>query len=152
MTVSLLVDFPNEVPVVAKWYFDEWAHVDEDATLESVIQKLSLSLNKASLPLAFVSHLENKLVGAGEIKQRALPEYVGCHYWLDGIYVPPDHRGKGVAKGLIEFALYVAKTMQLPSLYLRCLEHNVALYQKHGFQVVGEGEAQNKYIMAIQFS
>lgn len=41
MKISLLANYPAEIPNIAKWYFDEWAHKDPNATLETVIKKIS---------------------------------------------------------------------------------------------------------------
>ena len=148
MKISLLADCPNEASNIANWYLREWAHNDPAATLESVTQKVALGANRSEIPMAFVVHVGSELAGAGEIKYRELPEYQGFHYWLDGVYVPVEHRGKGISTMLIEFAKSKALELQVPALYLRCEEHNVKLYESHGFNVVCL--EQNKFIMELQ--
>ena len=148
MEISLLADCPNEASNVANWYFHEWAHNDPTATLKSVTQKVALGANRCELPLAFVVHIGGELAGAGEIKYRELPEYQRFHFWLDGIYVPVEHRGKGISTMLIEFAKSKASELKIPALYLRCEEHNVKLYESHGFSVVRL--EPNKFIMELK--
>jgi len=66
-------------------------------------------------------------------------------HWLDGVYVPSEHRGKGISTLLINFANNTAKECGVKDLYLRCEEHNVKLYEKYGYKVVLTEE--NKSIM-----
>jgi GNAT superfamily N-acetyltransferase len=144
MKILVLSDCPNEVEVVAKWYFNEWDHKDPEATLESVIAKVSSDDNR----IAFVAHVNGELAGAGELKYREYPEYSDYNYWLDGIYVPLEHRGRGISTALIDFAKAKAIELQLSAFYLRCEAHLVKLYETHGFQVVCAEET--KFIMALQ--
>ncbi len=151
MKISLLADCPAATPQLAQWYFDEWAHKDPETTLASVTEKVALgALNRDQLPVAFVVQLENQPVGAGELKYRELAEYPGMHDWLDGIYVPAAHRGKGISTLLIEFAKQKATELALPALYLRCEAHNVKLYEKHGFHIICA--RQHKLIMGCELA
>lgn len=54
MNISLLADCPDEAPVVAQWYFQEWAYHDPEASLENVTQKVALGINRDQIPIAFV--------------------------------------------------------------------------------------------------
>ena len=146
MKISVLSDCPSEVEVVAKWYFNEWDHKDPEATLESVIAKVSSGDNR----IAFVAHVNGELAGAGELKYREYPEYSDYNYWLDGIYVPLEHRGRGISTALIDFAKSKAIELELSAFYLRCEAHLVKLYETHGFQVVCVEET--KFIMAFKLT
>ena len=98
MKISDLVDYPGEIETIAKWYFNEWDHKDPAATLKSVIEKVSSVSNRTE----FVAHVDGELADAGELKYREYPEYLDYYYWLDGIYVPIEHRGKGISTALIK--------------------------------------------------
>lgn len=145
ITISLLMNSPKEVRTVANWYFQEWAYKNPEASVQSVVEKLLLSTKRNEIPMAFIAHTEGELSGAGEIKYRTLPEYPEYCYWLDGIYVPLKHRGKGISTRLIEFAKSKAIELKLPALYLRCEAHNVSLYEARDFRVVKREE--EKFIM-----
>jgi GNAT superfamily N-acetyltransferase len=144
MKVSILSDSPSETETVAKWYFNEWDHKDPKATLESVIAKVTSGDKRT----AFVVYVNEELAGAGELKYHESPEYSGYNYWLDGIYVPLEHRGKGISTALIDFAKCRATELKLAAFYLRCEAHLVKLYESHGFQVVFVEET--KFIMEFQ--
>jgi len=53
---------------------------------------------------------------------------------LASIAVTPEHRGKGIARSVIERLL---KGTPRP-LYLMCMSHNGSLYEKFGFEVIEE--------------
>lgn len=146
MDTSLLADSKRDIPAIAKWYLQEWAYKSPAATLENVTEKVALSANSCDVPIAFVAHIAEALVGVGEIKYRELPEHSGFNYWLDGVYVPELHRGKGISTALINYAKRKAFELNISTLYLSCEAHNVKLYEKHGFEVVKT--AQDKFIMA----
>lgn len=55
---------------------------------------------------------------------------------LASIAVHPEHRGRGLARGVIEFLL---REGQRP-LYLMCMSHNGAMYEKFGFRVIETGQ------------
>ncbi|WP_391090366.1 GNAT family N-acetyltransferase [Vibrio sp. NH-UV-68] len=132
MKISNLTDYPDEIKTIANWYFNEWDCKDSGATLESVIEKVSSVSNR----IAFVAHLDGELAGAGELQYREYSSYPKYNYWLDGIYIPIEQRGKGISKALIKFAKKKAGELRVPTIYLRCEEHLVKLYEAHGFQVV----------------
>lgn len=76
--------------------------------------------------------------------------YPEMHYWLDGIYVPEKHRGKGISRLLIQFAEARAKELQLPALHLRSEEHKVKLYESHGYHVINQD--LERFVMELKLN
>jgi len=64
---------------------------------------------------------------------------------MASIAVHPNHRGKGVARAIIERLLAESPR----PLYLMCIEHNGPMYEKFGFTAV-EGAAMPKYFQRIK--
>ena len=145
MQVRFLADYPQEVGTIANWYYNEWGHKDPKVCLATIRDKVLLGASKDRIPLAFFIKMSEEVVGAGEIKYRDLPDFPGYQYWLDGIYVPAEHRGKGISTRLIEFAKEKASELGLPSLHLSCEAHNVKLYENRGFKLVRE--SSDRFIM-----
>lgn len=144
MQVSLLADFPESYKQIAKWYFDEWASLVPNATLEDVEKKvLARSANRADIPLAFVVHSKGQLVAAADLKFRENANYPEYEHWLGGVYVDSAHRGQGIAYVLIEYAKRHARKLAIPTLYLQCESHNIALYQKAGFVCLHQAKHHN---------
>ncbi|KNC65847.1 GNAT family N-acetyltransferase [Pseudoalteromonas ardens] len=142
MKVSDLSSDHSDIELIANWYYQHWDSKDPHATVQGVIDKISSSDSRTG----FAAYIDNELVGAGEIKQQIDSNYSGYRHWLDGVYVPTEHRGKGISTALVEFAIAKAIKLKLPALYLRCEAHLVKLYESHGFSVV-DTDGQ-KFIMA----
>jgi N-acetylglutamate synthase-like GNAT family acetyltransferase len=82
---------------------------------------------------------EGSLVGCGQVKPhgREILE-------LASIAVHPDHRGRGIARAIIEKLLMGASR----PLYLMCMEHNGPIYRKFGFRIL-EPEEMPRYYRRI---
>ncbi len=135
MEISLLADHPNESAKIAKWYYDEWASIAPDVTLDmvhdSVVQK---SVNRDSIPLSLVAHQDDELVGTLELKFRENKNYPEYEHWVGGVFVEPRFRNNGIASQLISEAKQMARNFGVRTLYLQCESHNVELYENHGFK------------------
>ncbi|KZM42467.1 acetyltransferase [Marinomonas sp. SBI22] len=133
MDISLLVDHQQDAHLIAKWYLVEWGHSMPETVKTTLTEKVLLGANKDTFPMTILAHMDQALVGVAELKYRELEQYPNWHHWLDGVYVPSEHRGKGVSSKLILEAIAKAKHLKVQSLYLRCEDHNIALYEKYGF-------------------
>ncbi|MCG7533503.1 GNAT family N-acetyltransferase [Pseudoalteromonas sp. OOF1S-7] len=141
MKVLELTSSDPDLEVIANWYYQQWDSTDPNATLQSVIDKIS----SFDARTGFAAYINDELVGAGEIKHQIFPKHSDYQYWLDGVYVPAEQRGKGIATALVEFAIAKAKNVNWPALSLCCEAHLVKLYESHGFCVVDRDE--HKFIM-----
>lgn len=81
----------------------------------------------------------------GLTQRAAKASYLNAHvpedvYYLHALSAFPQHRGKGVGKGLLAAAIARAKTAGYRELQLDVLADNpaVSFYQAHGLQVVAE--------------
>jgi N-acetylglutamate synthase-like GNAT family acetyltransferase len=64
---------------------------------------------------------------------------------LASIAVHPEHRGRGLARSVIEFLL---RKSERP-LYLVCMSHNGQMYEKFGFRVIG-AELMPRYFARLK--
>jgi ribosomal protein S18 acetylase RimI-like enzyme len=60
------------------------------------------------------------------------------HWYLPLIGVAADQQGRGLGSALLEYALRIADEDGLPAYLEATTERNRALYERHGFEVVGE--------------
>lgn len=133
MDISLLFDHQQDAHLIAKWYLAEWGHSMPETVKNTLTEKVLLGANKDTLPMTILAHMDQALVGVAELKYRELEQYPNWHHWLDGVYVPSEQRGKGVSSKLILEAIAKARYLEIEFLYLRCEDHNIALYEKYGF-------------------
>jgi hypothetical protein len=55
MRFALLADYPDAIPQIASWYFDEWGYLHPDSGLKDMQSKLQGSLNHDELPLLILA-------------------------------------------------------------------------------------------------
>lgn len=70
-----------------------------------------------------------------ELRKRHLP---GLHYYLWFLGVEPEHQGRGLGSELLRSLIARADAEAMPCYLETDLERNVALYRRHGFEVLGE--------------
>jgi|GEM_PF-2667731 len=68
--------------------------------------------------------------------------------WLDFVFVSEEHRGKGIAKMLVEAVCRYAKGQGFSKLYLLTASH-AALYQKLGFTFLSECTVSGNTIASV---
>lgn len=137
MTVSPLAHQKHFIPTIARWYFDEWAHLSPNISLEKIEAKVTaMAESRAALPISFVLHDNDDLLAVAELKFHEHPDFPDYKHWLGGVFVPIEKRGQSYSTVILQHALEHAKAEGIASLYLQCELHNVDLYVKHGFSVI----------------
>ena len=141
MEISLLADHPDYAPKIAKWYFDEWAHIAPNITEEMVLEKvIEKSKNRGQIPLALIARLDDELVGVLELKFRENKNYPEYENWIGGVFTNPTNRGQGVASQLLKKAKELAIDFGVQDLYLQCESFNIPLYISHGFKALHQAQ------------
>ena|SRR5438105_5861315 len=133
MKIEHLADHPVHVPTVAAWQQAQFGYLTPAATLEDRTGRLRRSLQKDALPTAFIA-----LSGSGTILGSAgiLPATITHKHltpWLSSVYVPDEHRGKGIASALSLRAIAEAARLGFERLYL-FTPHSETLYARLGWR------------------
>lgn len=68
------------------------------------------------------------------------------HWYLDAVAVEPGRQGQGIGSALVQAAIARAGEDDLPLVLLTCQPRNVALYQRHGFEVVAETDTPGSQV------
>ncbi len=129
--IEYLADYPEYVPVVAAWQHAQFGYLTPLATLEDRTDRLNRSLQKDALPMALVALSDGTIVGSAGI----LPATITHKHltpWLSSVYVPGEHRGKGIASALSLRAVAEAAKLGYDRLYL-FTPHNEKLYARIGW-------------------
>jgi GNAT superfamily N-acetyltransferase len=132
---TFLAYHPQHIPMLAKWYFDEWGTYVEDGSIESFQNKLQDYLNADRVPLIILVVEGQALVGAVQIKYREMTIYPDKEYWLGGVYVNPDYRGQHIASQLVQYAEKRAIELNINLLHLQTESLNGGLYAKLGWEI-----------------
>ena len=140
MHFTLLADNPEAIPKIASWYFDQWGYLRPGTGLKDMESKLQGSLNRYELPLLVLAFENEALVGVAQLKFHEMDIYHEMEHWLGGVYVPVEHRGKGIASKIIRQALRIARTLGIPALFLQTEELGGGLYVNLGWVPVTQAK------------
>jgi GNAT superfamily N-acetyltransferase len=138
MRFALLADCPEAIPKIASWYFDQWGYLHPDAGLKDMESTLQGSLNHDEIPLLILAFENEEIMGVAQLKFREMDIYPEKEHWLGGVYVPVEHRGKGIASQLIRQALRIARSLGVPTLFLQTEKLEGGLYTNLGWVPVAQ--------------
>lgn len=133
MKIEYLTDNKNQLPQIAKWYFEEWGYLKEGSTLDKEIENLQLYLNKDKIPLILLAIDNGLLLGVAQLKYHEMSIYPEKPHWLGGVYVSEEHRGQGIAKQIILEIILKARKFKIKSLYLQTEKLSGGLYGQMGW-------------------
>lgn len=111
MDIVYLADVPHLIPALARWFREDWPLSSErdravaDADPEADFRG---SAQKSSLPLGLVAMDGEAPIGTVSILRRAFHADPGVGPWIQGLYVVPERRHRGIALSLVEAAIAVA--------------------------------------------
>lgn len=135
MRFEYLIDYPALLPQLARLHFDEWSHFRPDETLEGRTLRLRDYCGRASVPTVVVALEGATLCGSAMLVSHELEDRPDLKPWLDGVYVVPAHRGRGLGSALVECIVAEARSMRIPALYLYTPDAE-SLYSRLGWAVI----------------
>ena len=133
MQYQLLADRPEAIPVVARWLYEEWGRTIEGNTVEKACERLRHRVSRDHLPLHVLAVENGAVVGFAALKIREIDVYPDREHWLGSVYVPPEHRGRGIASFLIQTVVSMAFRYGVSMLSLQTEREDGGLYRKHGW-------------------
>lgn len=134
MEFAFLADRADAMPIVAEWYFDEWAHQIPGETLGTTEAALAKYLNRDRIPLIVLAIVSDQVAGAAQLKLREMDIYPEKEHWLGGVFVSPGHRGKRVGSGLAERIAEIANHFEVKTLHLQTEQLDGGFYARLGWQ------------------
>jgi GNAT superfamily N-acetyltransferase len=151
---------PELITVVAQWLFDEWGHIEPDGSLDHLVAGLRhQAASPDAIATTFVALDGTLPVGmAGVVEQtaevyRASPRQRDLSPWLGSVYVPPEHRGRGIASALVRHAMAHVWARGISRFYL-FTDGAQGLYERCGWQAIGVDRyaGRSMTIMAVDVS
>jgi N-acetylglutamate synthase-like GNAT family acetyltransferase len=130
--ISYLVDYPEYIPQLAEWLFEQWKAVLQEETLETRIEKLKTHLNRNQLPTAWVAHADGQLLGTAALRIHDLEERKDLTPWLGGVFVGAPFRRRGIGEALCATVEEAARSRGVETLFLFTLDKH-AWYSRLGW-------------------
>ncbi len=118
VSIAYLADYPQNLPTVANWVYTEWGHHNPAWTVqdyEAAFQKL---LNRDTFPLTMIALWDGLPAGTASIFVQDMDIHPELSPWLAAVYVPADHRNKGIGSKLVGAIEKIAGSLRISRLYL----------------------------------
>jgi GNAT superfamily N-acetyltransferase len=120
ITIDYLKHHEAAIPRLAEFSYLEWRPIYDRAqmTLDDVVRSYAQRVNIDVLPLALVALYQERIIGAGSLKLQDLDARPQFTPWLGGLFVVPEHRGRGVGTALVNRLIAEACRLGILRLYL----------------------------------
>lgn len=123
MQITLLADHPEHIEMLAPPAFEYWQQYGFPGTLADRHQKLRDHCQREHLPIAWVAHAGDQVLGTIALRLHDLPDYPEFSPWLGGLFVLPQYRQRGVGAALCQTVEQFALTERgVQILYLFTLD------------------------------
>ena len=121
MVLYPLTERQEFIPLIARLKYAEFSHLSPNKSVEDFETGLRKHLNYDSLPITFVKVSESEeFLGAYslQVKHRNLRSHHHLTPWLASLFVPIEHRKKGIGSSLVQDAEERASLLGFKNLYL----------------------------------
>jgi predicted N-acetyltransferase YhbS len=139
--IDFLADRPDDLETLVVPMFEYWQRVPTDDTLAARRARLRGHLNRSELPIAWVAHDNGAVLGTAALRANDLAEHPLLTPWLSGVFVFPEHTGRGVGTALCRHVELQAAKMGYSRLYLFTLDQQ-SLYGRLGWRLLCKGTWQ----------
>lgn len=97
-----LADVPEAIPVLARWFVEEWEPYYGPAGPGDAARDLTECCNRDEIPIALVAlNADGDAIGTVALKPESMDSHRHLSPWLAALLVAPDQRGRGVASKLV---------------------------------------------------
>ena len=151
LTISQLVDCPQNLPQVASWIFGEWGHLTEGVTIEKVAAKLQTHLHPDAIPLTLVASLNQLPVGTASLMFEDMSSRPDLSPWLASVFVLPEYRKQGIGSMLVRAAEDLSKKLSVQKLYLFTPDQE-QFYARLGWLVIDHAEYREQQVVIMNKS
>jgi N-acetylglutamate synthase-like GNAT family acetyltransferase len=133
--ISYLIDYPQYIPQLTQWLFEEWDVMLGEKTPEARIRKLNAHMNRDRLPIAWVAHANGELLGTAALRTHDIEERQDLSPWLGGVFVGAQFRRRGIGAVLCATVENAARSRGVETLYLFTLDKQ-EWYSRQGWTLL----------------
>ncbi|MBK5968607.1 MULTISPECIES: GNAT family N-acetyltransferase [Thiorhodovibrio] len=109
---------PEHLTTVAQWLYGEWGHLNKGSSVERAMAHLSKKPNRDGLPFSIIAKNNNDVIGIARLVLFDIGIRQNLHPWLSSVYVPPNHRHKGIGRQLCQAIVDVSRELSFQKIYL----------------------------------
>ncbi len=149
MKIGYLADNIQFRETIASWFMDEWGKRYPERDINVWVQEQTYP-NRDRLPLTLVAIEEGKVVGTVSLRQDGMTTHSEWVAWLSYLVVAKSHRGKGIAKMLLQEADAVAKSLNIEELHLFTRLSDTRLYSNSGWKQIATENYRDGEVYIMQ--
>jgi N-acetylglutamate synthase-like GNAT family acetyltransferase len=150
MQISFLADYPQHLPTVASWVFDEWGRSRQGVTIEKVEARFRNHLQRNSLPLTLLALQDGNPLGTASLQLTDMYTRPELTPWLAAVYVHPESRNQGIGSNLVQTSQEVARQLQIDRLYLFTPDRE-DFYAHLGWSVLERTEFRSQQVVIMTY-
>jgi GNAT superfamily N-acetyltransferase len=150
MKIEYLADCTEHVPVLAKWFHDEWGYLLPEIKLEDRKKRLYARANRKSIPIAFVAVGGKEPMGSASIVECDMDTHSHLKPWLSSVYVSSDYRNRGIGTKLVTRIIEEVKLHGFPILYLWTPKKE-KFYAKRGWALIERTTYKNENASVMEY-
>ena len=151
MLLEFLVNRQDSIPTIGQWYHQEWGLRLRGNTEQQCIDELYDYLNTDKIPFILVATEENEILGAAQLKYREMEDiFPEKEHWLGGVFVNPNHRGRGIGSLLAEEIAKRAPSYSVDTLHLQTEQLDGGLYGRLGWKPVQEVDNKGMHVLVME--
>jgi GNAT superfamily N-acetyltransferase len=151
MEIRILSDRGEELRQVATWIYNEWGYVSPENSVDKFCGLLSSRCNSRAIPITLVAvDSGSEIVGTVSLVENEFKSKPELTPFLGSLFVPLEHRQKGIGKVLCQKVLEEAKRLGYSKCYL-VTDKKKAFYSGRGWKTILEYVYRNApaYLMEI---
>jgi GNAT superfamily N-acetyltransferase len=146
-----LADRVEAIPIISKWYYDEWGHLPPENGSDGEPERLEDYLNYDVIPFILVATNGDEVMGAGALKFHEMAEmFPEKEHWLGGVYIAANQRGKGYASLLVEKIANLAPTYGVRTLHLQTQSLDGGLYARLGWKPYAQVNSRGVNVLVME--
>jgi predicted N-acetyltransferase YhbS len=134
MNIVYLADHKEVIPMLAQWFYKEWAYLHPDRTLADVERFIGERANTDKIPVTLVAFEGQELLGTVCLKAHDMDTRLDLTPWLAGLYVSAPRRRQGTGARLVSAIEEKAYELGVKRLYLYTPESET-FYSRLGWQL-----------------
>jgi len=151
MRIEYLADHIDHVPVLAKWFHDQWGHLDPDRSIEDGTERLYSKANRDKMPITFVAIDGDRPIGSASLVECDMDTRAHLKPWLASVYVDAQFRTRGIGSSLVRRVVDEARVHGFSILYLWTPD-KAHFYSTLGWTVIEETSYLNETVTVMSIS
>ena len=133
MNLEYLEHHARHIPALALWHHDQWSYLNPRRTLDERAERLQSHLGGRRMPTTVVAVEGESLLGSASLIENDLPTRTDLSPWLASVFVPEEHRRRGIGSALVRRIVEEAGALGYEKLYLFTMDQE-RLYAALGWK------------------